>query len=116
MPLPINVGDDAVELASNITLDEGVNEFGIQRQIMLEGDQVVTKLTYDAAPMIEAAAQARRATEGDRWGNGHFVGIIPYAELSRINEQYSGAEERKHQILMWLKANPKLVTFDRFLK
>ena len=103
-----------MELASNVTVDEGVNEWGIQRQIMLEGDQVVTKLTYDAAPMLEAAAIARSASEGDRWGNGHFVGIIPYAELSRINQQYSGADDRKHAILSWLKANPKLVTFEKF--
>lgn len=105
-----------MEIATNLTIDEGVNEFGIQRQIMLEGDQTVEKLTYDAEPMLKFAEQARLATEGDRWGNGHFVGIIPYAELNRINDQFKGAEQRKHQILLWLKNNPKLVTFDRFLK
>lgn len=105
-----------MELASNITLDEGANQFGVQRQIMLEGDQIVTKTSYDAQPMLEAAAQARIATQGDSWGHGHFVGIIPYAELSRINELHQGAEARKHAILSWLKANPKLVTFEKFLK
>lgn len=105
-----------MELESNLTIDEGVNEFGVQRQIILEGDQTVTKLTYDAEPLLKFAESARLATQGDSWGNGHFVGVIPYAELNRINETYSGAEDRKHAILMWLRDNPKLVTFDRFLK
>ena len=105
-----------MELATNITLDEGINAFGVQRQIMLEGDQVVTKTSYDAQPMLEAAAAARIATQGDSWGHGHFVGVIPYAELAIINAKHSGAEERKHAILSWLKANPALVTFDKFLK
>ena len=105
-----------MEFAANITIDEGVNEFGIRREIILDGDQAVTKLTYDAEPLIEAAAQARIDTQGQRWGDGRFVGIIPIAELSRINETYHGAEERKHQILSWLRDNPKLVTFEKFLK
>jgi hypothetical protein len=105
-----------VELESNITIDGGVNQFGIQREIILEGDQVVTKLTYDAEPMLRAAHHARVASEGQRWGDGQLVGIIPIAELTRINDTYKSATERKHQILSWLRDNPKLVTFDRFLK
>jgi hypothetical protein len=105
-----------VEIATNVTIDEGTNNFGVQRQIILEGDQVVTKTSYDAEPLIEAAQRARIATAGDKWGDGHFVGVIPYAELARINETHSGAEARKHAILSWLRDNPKLVTFDKFLK
>jgi hypothetical protein len=105
-----------VELATNITIDEGVNQFGVQREIILEGDQAVTKLTYDAEPMIRAAHDARIASEGQRWGDGHFVGIIPIAELTRINDTYKSSEERKHKILSWLRDNPKLVTFEKFLK
>jgi hypothetical protein len=105
-----------VELATNITLDEGTNNFGVNRKIILEGDQVVEKTTYDAEPLIEAAARARIATAGDKWGDGHFVGVIPYAELARINEIHKGSEARKHAILSWLRDNPKLVTFEKFLK
>lgn len=105
-----------MELDSSVTLDEGVNAFGVHRQITLEGDQAVTKLTYDAEPMLKLAADARVATAGDRWGEGHFIGIVPIAELTRINETYQGAEERKRQMVLWLKANPKLVTFEKFLK
>lgn len=105
-----------MELESNVTIDEGVNGFGIHKQITLEGDQAITKLTYDAEPMLEQAAALRTLTAGDSWGNGHFIGIVPMAEVTRINETYQGAEERKKQMVLWLKANPKLVTFDKFLK
>lgn len=105
-----------MELESNVTIDEGVNDFGVRREIILEGDQAVTKLSYDAEPLIEHAAELRALTSGDRWGEGHFVGIVPMAEVTRINETYQGAEERKRQMVLWLKANPKLVTFEKFLK
>lgn len=105
-----------MELESNVTIDEGTDEFGIHRQITFEGDQAVTKLTYDAGPMLAYASDMRSMTAGDRWGEGHFVGIVPMAEVTRINQNYQGAEERKKQMLLWLKANPKLVTFDKFLK
>jgi pyocin large subunit-like protein len=105
-----------MELESNVTIDEGVNEYGIQRQIILEGDQAVTKLTYDAAPMLEAAAAERSATAGERWGDMRKIGTIPMAELIRIQETYKTEVERKAQILLWLKANPYFVTFDKFLK
>ena len=105
-----------MKLDASVTIDEGVNEYGIHRQITLEGDQAVTKLTYDAGPMLEHAAAMRSMTAGDRWGDGHFVGTVPMAEVTRINQTYQGAEERKIQMLLWLKANPRLVTFDKFLK
>ena len=106
-----------MELANNVTIDEGVNQYGIHRQITLEGDQAVTKLTYDAEAMIDEAHARRVHTAGDRWNEGQtHVGFIPMAELTRINETYKSAQERKFQILLWLKNNPKLVTFDKFLK
>ena len=104
-------------LDSNVTIDEGFNAFGIHRQITLEGDQAVTRLTYDAEPLLEEAHARRVATAGDKWADGHtHVGFIPMAELTRINDTYQGAEERKHQMLCYLRDNPKLVTFDKFLK
>lgn len=105
-----------MELAANVTIDEGVNPWGTRRQIILEGDQAVTKLTYDAEPLLEAAAAERAATAGERWGDMRKIGVIPMAELNRINETYRTAAERQAQILLWLRANPRMVTFDRFLK
>jgi hypothetical protein len=95
---------------------ESANEYGIKREVKIEGDEIHSNLTYDAAPLIEYASMLRSETAGHRWGDGHFVGVIPMAELQRINTTYQGAEERKHAILSWLRDNPKLVTFDKFLK
>ena len=95
---------------------ESANEYGISKDMRIEDGSLVTRHTYDAEPMIEAAAQARIMSAGRRWGDGQFVGIIPMAELTRINEVFHSAEERKHAILTWLRDNPKLVTFDKFLK
>ncbi|NQW92536.1 MAG: hypothetical protein HQ446_00605 [Polaromonas sp.] len=106
-----------MELNASVTIDEGVNAYGIRRQIILEGDQAVSKLTYDAEPLLDEAHIRRTVTAGDRWGDGHtHVGFIPMAELTRINDTYQSAEERKFQILCWLRDHPKLVTFDKFLK
>lgn len=105
-----------MEIDGSVTLDEGTNAFGIRRKITLEGDQAITKLTYDAEPLLDHAAELRALTAYDSWGNGHFIGIVPMAEVTRINETYQGAEERKRQMVLWLKANPKLVTFEKFLK
>lgn len=106
-----------MELASNVTIDEGFNAFGIHRQIVLEGDQAVTRLTYDAEPLLEEAHARRVASAGDRWGEGHtHVGFVPLAVMAHINETYQGSEERKIQMFLWLKRNPALVTFDKFLK
>ena len=95
---------------------ESANEYGISKDMRIEDGNLVTRHTYDAQPMLEAAAHARTMSDGRRWGDGQFVGIIPFAELTRINETHSGAEARKHAILSWLRDNPKLVTFDKFLK
>lgn len=92
------------------------DEYGVSTEMRIEDNALVTKQTYDAEPLIEAAAKARIATAGDRWGDGHFVGTIPMPELQRINQMYVSAEERKHAVLSWLRDNPKLVTFDKFLK
>lgn len=105
-----------IELDSSVTIDEGVNAYGIRRQIILEGDQAVQKLTYDAEPLIDQASAMRADTAGQRWGDMRHVGFIPQAELARIYETYKGAEERKKQILLFLKSRPALVTFDKFLK
>lgn len=97
-------------------LVQSADENGISTEMIVEDGNFITKQSYDAEPMLEAAAMARINTAGDRWGDGRFVGVIPYPELHRINAQYNSAEERKHAILSWLRDNPKLVTFEKFLK
>ena len=101
----------------SFTVDDGVHAYGVHRQVTFEGDQVVTKLTYDAEPLLEAAKAERIATAGNRWGEGvgTKVGTMPmavYAEFMKVQS----AEERQKFILKWLRENPAFVTFDKFLK
>jgi hypothetical protein len=99
----------------SFTVDDGYHAYGVHKQVTFEGDQAVTKLTYDAEPFIEAAKAERAATASDRWGDGHKVGTIPmavYAEVLKIK----GNAERQKYVINWLKANPAFVTFDKFLK
>jgi hypothetical protein len=105
-----------MEIESTFEVDEGVDVYGVRKEVKFEGDQVVTKLTYDAEPMLEAAHAERMQTADQRWGEMRKVGMIPMAVLNQINTKHQGALERKAEILLWLKNNPYMVTFDKFLK
>lgn len=100
----------------SFTVDEGFDPYGTRKQITFEGDQVVTKTTFDAQPFLERAHAARIATEGQRWGEGvgTKVGEIPMAVYSKFLTL--PAEERQKYLLGWLRENPAFVTFDKFLK
>ena len=101
----------------SFTVDDGVHAYGVHKQVTFEGDQVVTKLTYDAEPLLEAAKAERIATAGNRWGEGvgTKVGTMPMAVYTEFMKVQS-AEERQKFILKWLRENPAFVTFDKFLK
>ncbi len=99
----------------SFTVDDGYHAYGVHKQVTFEGDQAVTKLTYDAQPFLEQAHAERVATAGERWGDGRKVGTIPmavYAEVMKIK----GNKERQKYVLDWLRANPAFVSFDKFLK
>lgn len=100
----------------SFTVDDGYHAYGVHKQVTFEGDQIITKLTYDAQPFLERAHAQRVATASDRWGEGigTKVGEIPMviaAEAMKLR-----GEERQKFLLNWLKANPAFVTFDKFLK
>lgn len=99
----------------SVEVDEGIDAYGVRKQVFIESEQIATKLTYDAEPMLEQAAAERAATAGDRWGEMRKVGVIPLAVLNDINTRIQGAEDRKLEVLKWLKQNPRMVSFDRFL-
>jgi pyocin large subunit-like protein len=105
-----------MEPIDNFVMDEGVDAYGVRKTVTFEGDQAVTKLSYDAAPLLAQAHAERSATAGDRWGEMRKVGVIPMVVLNRINSTIPGQLDRTAAILGWLKANPRLVTFDKFLK
>ena len=105
-----------MQVIESVAIDEGVDANGVRKEVFIEQDQIVTKLTYDAEPMLEQAAAERAFTAGDRWGEMRKVGVIPLAVLNDINTRIQGAEERKFEVLKWLKENPRMVSFDKFLK
>ena len=105
-----------MELADSFKVDEGVDAYGVRKQVIFDGDQIITKLSYDAQPMLDQAHAERNATAGDRWGEMRKVGVIPMVVLNHINATIPGALDRSAAIVRWLKANPRMVSFDKFLK
>lgn len=101
-------------LSESFKLDEGTNRHGIHTELIFQGDEVVKKQTYDAKPFLESAHRERTETAGQRWGEMRKVGTIPmavYAKALEIQDQ----QERQKYVLGWLKTNPLMVTFDKFL-
>lgn len=80
----------------------------------LDSGKTVIQKTYDAQPLIDACADARAATEGQRWGEMRHVGTIPMAELATMMRQ-DGTIDKK-RCMAWLKQNPAFVTFSKVLK
>lgn len=106
-----------MESIGSFKIDEGVDAFGTRTEIIFDGEQVVNKRSFDAAPLLKEAAEARAVTAGDRWkeGLGTRVGTVPmaiYQDAMRIQ----GVEERNKYLLNWIRQNPHFCTFDKFLK
>lgn len=69
--------------------------------------------TYDAAPLLDVAAEMRAQTAGERWGELRHVGFIPMAELGKLMRQDGKLDKKR--TMEWLKQNPKLATFNKVL-
>lgn len=107
-------GTMARGLSESFKLDEGFNRQGIHTELIFQGDEVIKNQTYDAQPFLEAARAERAATAGQRWGEMRKVGTIPplvHAQALTIRDQ----KERSAYLLNWLKSNPLMVSFDKFL-
>lgn len=79
-----------------------------------DANRVVIEKQYDGQQFKDAAAEVRAHTDGERWGDMRHVGFIPMAELATMMRQDGGID--KTRVLAWLKKNPDLVTFNKFLK
>jgi hypothetical protein len=90
-------------------------EQGIRTEVHVEDGKTVFVKSYDAEPFLEEAAELRARTSGERWGEmGRHVGFIPMAELANFMRRDGSFD--KAEIRKWLKANPKFVTFEKYLK
>lgn len=101
--------------SENVTVDEGVDELGIRKQMHFEGDSLIVQKTYDAQPLLDYAEQARQATAGQNWGKGKLVGTIPMVEYAKFLAIKDNAERAK-AIKAYLRENSRFVMFDRYLK
>lgn len=72
-----------MEQIERFTVDEGVDANGVHKQVTFQDDQYVTKLTFDAEPILKEAEATRQATEGQRWGEGKVVGKLPLAVMNQ---------------------------------
>lgn len=106
-----------MDIDGSFTVDDGWHPYGVHKAVTFEGDQVITKLTYDAEPFIEAAKAERIATAGNKWGEGigTKVGTMPMAVYNQMMK-IKGTEERSKFAHKWLLENPAFITFDRFGK
>lgn len=101
-------------IGEGLHVQEAENAYGISTDIRVEDSRLVVKKTFDAEPLLEAAAAERAATAGQRWGEMRKIGTIPmaiYLQASQIRDN----QERQKFILNWLRENNKFVTFDKFL-
>lgn len=106
-----------MESIGTFKIDEGVDSFGTRTEIIFDGEQVVNKRSFDAAPLLKEAAEARAVTAGDRWkeGLGTRVGTVPMA-IYQDAMRLGNGEERNKYLLNWIRQNPHFCTFDKFLK
>lgn len=96
-----------------IVYEEQDAQTGIRSRVHeLDGKTVIQK-TYDAAPLLAQAAAERAATAGQRWGEMRKVGTIPMAVYATMLRQDGTCDPAR--LAAWLKANPSLVSFDKFL-
>lgn len=79
-----------------------------------DANRVAIQKTYDAQPLVDACAEARAQTDGQRWGDMRHIGTIPMAELATMLRQDGSLDQKR--CIEWLKRNPALVTFNKFLK
>jgi hypothetical protein len=98
-----------------IVYQEHDAETGIKTRVHdLDSGRVVIEKQYDAAPLVEVAAEMRAQTEGQQWGEMRHVGFIPMAELATMMRQDGGFDRAR--VMAYLRANPALATFSKALR
>lgn len=98
----------------SIVFKEHNADLGITSVVHDLDGKVVIQKTYDSEPLLKACADERAFTEGQKWGEFRKVGTVPMAELAKMMRQDGTIDVKR--AAAWLKKNPKLVTFSKFLK
>lgn len=99
----------------SVKIDTYDHELSIRTRVHETETKMVIEKVYDAQPYLEAAAELRARTAGQRWGNeGRHVGFIPMADLGKMMRQDGTLD--KASVRRYLQERPALVTFDKYLK
>ena len=100
---------------TRLTINDGT-ELGITTKAHFDGDEeIVIENSFDAAPHVEYAKQARLDTQGKSWGEGKLIGHIPNVYLYPILA-IQDTKERQKAVLSFLRQNPAFVMYDKALK
>jgi len=99
---------------SNLKLQTADADLGIVTTLHVTENKVAIQKTYDAEPFLDAAAQMRAESSGQRWGDARHIGFIPMAELAQFFRQDGGFDRKR--CLEWIRKNPRFCTFERALK
>ena len=105
------------------TLEENVvvtefDRFGTRIDYSFEGQDLIVKKTWDAEPWLKQAEADRQATEGQRWGDTRKVFSLSPVEYGRFLKETrgKGQDEKQAWLRRWALENPRLVSFDKYLK
>jgi hypothetical protein len=99
----------------SVKLDQFDPQMGIRTRVHETESKFVVEKVYDAAPMVEMAAEMRASRTTERWDElGTHVGFIPMAELATMMRQDGGFDKKR--VREYLQRNPAFVSFDKFLK
>jgi hypothetical protein len=99
----------------NVTLDEGVSADGVRTILHFEGDSLIAQRQWDAEPHLEHARYMRESQDGERWGEGKFIGHLPPIACAEML-QLPTPEARMQFALRFLRENPHFVGYSRILK
>jgi hypothetical protein len=98
-----------------VKIDQFDAQLGIRTRVHETESKVVIEKTYDAEPLLKAAADMRADRAGERWDElGTHVGFIPMAELATMMRQDGGFDKKR--VREYLQRNPAFVSFDKYLR
>lgn len=98
----------------SIVYSEYDRETGLKTKVHDVDGKITIQKEWDSE-LFKREAHARRVeSEGKRWGELKHVGFIPNAELSVMLRQDGRIDTKR--VRKYLKENPDLVTFSKYLK
>ncbi len=91
----------------------GASRSGVHTVAKFDDQGATVIQSFDAAPHLKHAEQARAQTAGMGWGEGRLVGHIPavfYEQIMTIRDP----AERDAAIMKFFRENTAFVMFDKF--